>query len=109
MYGLEDVVPLTSNNHEAIVLEVATYNYKVNKVNIDNGSAIDVLCDKMFKELQLEEKLMLSRGTIYQRLVNKLFQDHIGCNMKVYVNDILIKSRTQGQFISDLSEIFNIL
>ncbi|XP_027155637.1 uncharacterized protein LOC113756010 [Coffea eugenioides] len=55
IYGPEDAVPLASNNHEAIVIEVITCNYKVKKVYIDNGSAIDVLYYKTFKELQLDD------------------------------------------------------
>ena len=51
IYGPDDVVSLISNNHEAIVIEVITCNYKVKKVYIDNGSAIDVLYYKTFKEL----------------------------------------------------------
>ncbi|XP_071918789.1 uncharacterized protein [Coffea arabica] len=59
IYGPEDAVPLTSNNHEAIVMEVITCKYKVKKVYIDNGSAIDVLYYKTFKELQLEDKQLI--------------------------------------------------
>ncbi|XP_071924104.1 uncharacterized protein [Coffea arabica] len=59
IYGPEDAVPLASNNHEAIVIEVITCNYKVKKVYIDNGSAIDVLYYKTFKELQLEDRQLV--------------------------------------------------
>nr|XP_027102165.1 uncharacterized protein LOC113723098 [Coffea arabica] len=59
VYGPKDAVPLASNNHEAIVIEVITCNYKVKKVYIDNGSAIDVLYYKTFKELQLEDKQLI--------------------------------------------------
>ena len=48
-------------------------------------------------------------GATYQRLVNKLFKDQIGRNMEVYVDDMLVKSRTQEQFIADLREIFDAL
>ncbi|XP_027174417.1 uncharacterized protein LOC113774040 [Coffea eugenioides] len=59
IYGPEDAVPLASNNHETIVIEVITCNYKVKKVYIDNGSAIDVLYHKTFKELQLEDRQLV--------------------------------------------------
>ncbi|XP_027181965.1 uncharacterized protein LOC113780356 [Coffea eugenioides] len=59
IYGPEDAVPLASNNHEAIVIEVITCNFKVRKVYIDNGSAIDVLYYKTFKELQLEDRQLV--------------------------------------------------
>ncbi|XP_027158440.1 uncharacterized protein LOC113760065 [Coffea eugenioides] len=63
IYGPKDAVPLAFNNHEAIVIEVITRNYKVKKVCIDNGSAIDVLYYKAFKELQLEDKQLIAVQT----------------------------------------------
>ncbi|XP_071907834.1 uncharacterized protein [Coffea arabica] len=48
-------------------------------------------------------------GATYQRLVNKLFRNQIGRNLEVYVDDMLVKSRTQEQFVSDLREIFEVL
>nr|XP_027088665.1 uncharacterized protein LOC113710014 [Coffea arabica] len=48
-------------------------------------------------------------GATYQQLVNKLFKNQIGRNMEVYVDDMLVKSRTQEQFINDLREIFDVL
>ncbi|XP_071921735.1 uncharacterized protein [Coffea arabica] len=57
----------------------------------------------------LVEKDDKNAGATYQRLVNRLFINQIDRNMEVYVNDMLIKSRTQEQFITNLREIFNIL
>ena len=33
-------------------------------------------------------------GVIYQRLMNKIFKGHIGRNMEVYVEDMVVKSQT---------------
>ena len=48
-------------------------------------------------------------GATYQRLVNKLFRGQIGRNMEVYVDDMIVKSRTDQRLIPDLKEILNIL
>lgn len=32
-------------------------------------------------------------GATYKRLVNKMFRDHIGKSMEVYMGDMLVKSR----------------
>ena len=45
----------------------------------------------------------------YQRLVNRVFKDQIGCNMKVYINDMLIKSTEAVLHINDLAEAFDVL
>ena len=33
-------------------------------------------------------------GATYQRLVNKVFTDHLGWNMEAYVDDMLVKSKS---------------
>lgn len=48
-------------------------------------------------------------GPTYQRLVNRMFVDQIGKTMEVYVDDILIKSKTVPEHVNDLTETFSIL
>ena len=48
-------------------------------------------------------------GATYQRLVNKIFQDQIGRNMEVYVDDMLVKSIEAEEHIKDLQEAFGTL
>ncbi|XP_077242568.1 uncharacterized protein LOC143883090 [Tasmannia lanceolata] len=48
-------------------------------------------------------------GATYQRLVNKLFKEQIGRNMEVYVDDMLVKSRSAKDHVSDLKETFQVL
>ncbi|GKA36579.1 reverse transcriptase domain-containing protein [Tanacetum coccineum] len=48
-------------------------------------------------------------GSTYQRLVDKAFQKQIGHNLEVYVNDLVIKSRTEEEIIRDISETFKTL
>ncbi|XP_071902705.1 uncharacterized protein [Coffea arabica] len=78
IYGPEDTVPLASNNHEAIVIEVITCNFKVKKVYIDNGSAIDVLYYKTFKELQLEDRQLMPVRTPVDRFCSMKFPTSAG-------------------------------
>ena len=48
-------------------------------------------------------------GATYQRLVNRMFQKHIGATMEVYIDDMLLKSTTASLYIAHLSEAFQIL
>ncbi|KAI5327752.1 hypothetical protein L3X38_027148 [Prunus dulcis] len=48
-------------------------------------------------------------GATYQRLVNHLFAPLIGNTMEVYVDNMLVKSRTADQHIPNLSAMFTIL
>ena len=48
-------------------------------------------------------------GATYQRMVNRMFQKHIGTTMEVYIDDMLVKSTTAELHIAHLSEAFQIL
>ncbi|KAL0772351.1 hypothetical protein Bca101_037502 [Brassica carinata] len=48
-------------------------------------------------------------GSIYQRLVNKMFADQIGRTMKLYIDDMLVKSLEAEDQISYLQQVFSTL
>ena len=48
-------------------------------------------------------------GATYQRLVNKMFEDQIGQNVEVYVDDMLVKSLLAPNHVTDLKEAFGVL
>ncbi|GJW31353.1 reverse transcriptase domain-containing protein [Tanacetum coccineum] len=48
-------------------------------------------------------------GATYQRLVEKSFQKQIGRNLEVYVDDLVIKSRTEQEIMRDVEETFRTL
>ena len=41
-------------------------------------------------------------GATYQRLMNRMFHDQIGRNVKVYIDDMLVKSKEEGDHLNDL-------
>ena len=48
-------------------------------------------------------------GATYQRLMNRMFHDQIGRNVKVYVDDMLVKSKKEDSHLDDLGETFRML
>ncbi|GJS06798.1 reverse transcriptase domain-containing protein [Tanacetum coccineum] len=42
----------------------------------------------------------------YQRLVDKVFNDQIGRNLKAYIDDIVIKSTSEEDMLADINETF---
>ncbi|GKF26730.1 reverse transcriptase domain-containing protein [Tanacetum coccineum] len=48
-------------------------------------------------------------GATYQRLVDKTFHGQIGRNLKVYVDDLFIKNRTEDEVVCDIEETFKTL
>ena len=45
----------------------------------------------------------------YYRLMNGMFKDLIGKSMEVYVDDMLVKSKTIGDHVEHLNQMFSIL
>ncbi|GKD93119.1 reverse transcriptase domain-containing protein [Tanacetum coccineum] len=45
-------------------------------------------------------------GATYQRLVDKTFRKQIGRNLEVYVDGLVIKSRTDEEIVRDIKETF---
>ena len=45
-------------------------------------------------------------GATYQKAIQKCLHGQIGRNAKAYVDDIIIKTRSNDQFIADLQETF---
>ncbi|KAM1596520.1 hypothetical protein PS2_031537 [Malus domestica] len=43
-------------------------------------------------------------GAIYQRAMNAIFHNLIGQNMEVYIDDIMVKSKTEEQHLTDLRQ-----
>ncbi|GKB81209.1 reverse transcriptase domain-containing protein [Tanacetum coccineum] len=48
-------------------------------------------------------------GATYQHLVDKAFKKQIGKNLEVYVDDLVIKSRTEHEIIRDIEKTFKTL
>ncbi|GJZ88752.1 reverse transcriptase domain-containing protein [Tanacetum coccineum] len=46
-------------------------------------------------------------GATYQRLVDSAFQAHLGRNLEAYVDDMVIKSKTEHDMIMDIAETFD--
>ena len=53
-------------------------------------------------------KLKNAKAT-YQKLVNHMFNKQIRWNIKVYIDDMLVKSKTTKEHLDDIKETFDIL
>jgi hypothetical protein len=48
-----------------------------------------------------------NRGGIYQKCVHIILKIQIGRNVETYIDDIVVKSKKQGDLLDDLKETFN--
>ena len=45
----------------------------------------------------------------YQCLIDNAFENQVGCNFEVYVDDLVIKSHTEDKLVRDIEETFKTL
>ena len=48
-------------------------------------------------------------GSIYQRMMTRMFELQLGKNIEVYIDDMVIKSKVVSEHMRDLGNIFEIL
>ncbi|GKB99080.1 reverse transcriptase domain-containing protein [Tanacetum coccineum] len=66
-------------------------------------------CPKDGYPLSEVDGSLRNAGATYQCLVDKAFHKQIGRNLKVYVDELVIKSRTEGEIVRDIEETFKTL
>ena len=76
------------------------------RVDVENTAFITDFGVYCFNVMPFD--LRNARAT-YQLLVNKMFEEEIGKTMEVYVDDMLVKSKTEEEHISNLSKCFDTL
>ena len=80
-------IPLATDDQEktAFVTSVGNYHYKVMPFGLKNA------------------------GSTYQRMMTKMFELQLGKNVKVYIDDMVVKSKLVSEHLTDLASIFEIL
>ena len=48
-------------------------------------------------------------GATYKRMMTKMFESQLGKNIKIYIDNIVVKSKLESEHINDLGNIFEIL
>ena len=80
-------IPLAVDDQEktVFVTPVGNYHYKVMSFGLKNT------------------------GSTYQRMMTKMFEPQLGKNVKVYIDDMVVKSKLVSKHVGDLTSIFEIL
>ena len=48
-------------------------------------------------------------GSAYQRMMTRMFEPQLGKNIKIYVDDMVVKSKVESEHLGDLGSTFNVL
>ena len=80
-------IPLILDDQEkiAFVTPVGNYHYKVMSFSLKNA------------------------WSTYQRMMTKMFEQQLGKNVEVYIDDMVVKSKLVSEHVMDLTSIFEIL
>ena len=80
-------IPLALGDQEktAFVTPIGNYHYKVVPFGLKNA------------------------GSIYQRMMTRMFEPQLGKSIEVYIDDMVVKSKVVSEHVGDLEVIFNIL
>ncbi|XP_062005650.1 uncharacterized protein LOC133722800 [Rosa rugosa] len=78
-------------------------------MNPDDEKHTAFTTDKGLYCYQVMPFRLKNAGATYQRLVNSMFVDVIGTIMEVYVDDMLVKSLTSEDHVTNLSIVFAII
>ena len=80
-------IPLSSDDQEktAFVTPIGNYHYKVIPFGLKNA------------------------GSIYQRMMTRMFELQLGKNIEIYIDDMVVKSKMVLEHLGDLRTIFEIL
>ncbi|XP_075645310.1 uncharacterized protein LOC142616319 [Castanea sativa] len=80
-------IPLALADHEknAFVTPTGNYHYKVMHFRLKNA------------------------GSIYQRMMTKMFESQLGKNIEVYIDDMVVKRKIVAEHLSDFGSVFEVL
>ena len=80
-------IPLATDDQEktAFVTPVGNYHYKVMPFGLKNA------------------------GSIYQRMMTRIFESQLKKNIEIYIDDMVVKSKRVSEHLGDLGAIFEIL
>ena len=48
-------------------------------------------------------------GSMYQRMVTRMFESQIGQNVEAYIDDMIVKSKQTSEHLNDLGSVFSVL
>ena len=80
-------IPLALDDQEkaTFVTLIENYHYKVMSFSLKNA------------------------GSIYQRMMARMFESQLGKNIEIYIDDMVVKSKMVSEHLGDLRAIFEIL
>jgi hypothetical protein len=104
-----DALVDSTSGYELLSFMDSFYGYNQILIHPEDQEKTSFITDRCLYCYKVMLFGLKNAGATYQRLVNKMFKGQIGRNMKVYVDDMLVKSTEPGNHAHDLHEAFETL
>ncbi|KAJ9555927.1 hypothetical protein OSB04_010541 [Centaurea solstitialis] len=95
--------------HELLTFMDAYSGYNQILMHTDDQEKTAFMTDKGIYCYKVMPFGLKNAGSTYQRLVNRMFKEHLGRTMEVYIDDMLVKSAKSNDHIQHLQQSFDIL
>ena len=105
---IDQLVDLTAS-HELLTFMDAFSGYNQIRMNEEDQEKTAFVTSQGLYCYRVMPFGLKNAGATYQRLVNQMFSKQIEQNMKVYVDDMLVKSKKAELHLDNLKETFNTL
>jgi hypothetical protein len=103
---IDQVIDLTTGCELLIFLDAYSGYHQIPLAEVDQPATTFITPFGYFCYMKMLLGLK-NVGATYQWCMQFYFKGKIGCNLEVYVADIIIKSRQSESLITDLEETFN--
>ena len=105
---IDTLVDSSARNQLLSLMDAFSGYNQIKMEEVDQEKTSFVTSQGLFCYKVMPFGLKNARAT-YQRLMNKMFAHQIGRNVQVYVDDMLVKSLREKDYLDDLRETFNTL
>ncbi|GKV11255.1 hypothetical protein SLEP1_g22521 [Rubroshorea leprosula] len=106
MLSIDKLVEAASGNERLSLLDAYSGYHQVPMAPEDEEKTSFYASDEIYCYVMMPFGLK-NAGATYQKMVTIVFRAQIGKNLKVYVDDIVVKSRKAEDHLADLDETFN--
>jgi len=105
---IDQLVEVTTG-HELLSLMDAYFRYNQIKIHLPYKDKTAFTTDRGIYCYKIMPFGLKNVGARFQRMFNKVFKYLIGNTMKVYIDEMLVKSSQRRDHLQDLDEAFNLL
>ena len=108
MPRIDQLVDATIGHHRMSFLE-AFQDYHQIHLALDDQEKTAFVTPTRNYHYKVMPFYLNNAGATYQMMMTRMFEPHLGKNIEIYINDMVVKSKIESEHVNDLGDIFGIL